>query len=508
MSIPLIVDTPINSGLGTTLQAAAANSLNPTIILANAINAPPPSGDTMGVIDHTNLTAYFNAVAADSTGNARLCTLFGQYYINQKIVITMQDSSNIEQGPMQIVGYGQTTINVVGTNLGCIEFQTPLAANCHHISIENIGINYQTQQTSSDTASVALGFRTIAGTDTGGTIFEIFVDRLLVIGAFRGIANTQTSGKFAIWGLAVTRCDFGNMAGAGIWMASPTSVGQPNMKFDHVYYTSYAGGSEATCRVDGCDALKISNWEVNKLTNQNVFNITAAWFTIDRCKIETCTYSASTNNILQFANSAGLIDGFSFENVTLTASNLYLVDSTTSSASASISLSNIVVTVLSGTGTLTLVGGTPTIFIFNDIPYFSSLGTGPAVARLVYSGGSANSNYLRFNYPPGGGMSDDYAQSSITTLAPLTTPSINVWNTPLTANVTVNLAAALGTVVADNCWDSATFTFVRTANATGSSTFTISGAIPSTRTLTAGQSSTWSYRRSLGGFVETSFGTA
>jgi hypothetical protein len=466
-----------------------------------------PSGDSTGTTDFNNIQAALNTLAGDSSGNLRKLVLQGQYTTNAKLVVPLSAASNNQQGSLQIIGYGQTAITFTGSNIGCLEFQTATGSSCHGISIENIAIISQSQQGPSNTASFGIGFRSSTGT-TNGTIFQIYIDRVYIQGFYRSIANTQTSGQYAVWGMKISRCIFGVCSGAALWLASPTSIGQPNINIDHVYATEYVGGTEPLFVIDACDSLWLDSVETNNLTNRSLYKITSSLFTLNRFKLETSTYSSNANPVLSFANSSGSINGFLFSNPALTATNLLLIDAAVGETNSKICINDLTIAGSTGAGTLTCVeGGGVGKYLFNVSPNVTTLGSGPIVVRLTNSGSSVISNLVNFAAPPGGNVSDDNVQASITTFNPLTNPSVNIWNTPLTGNITVNLAAASGSVVADNCWEGAPFSFVRTANATGASTFTISAAIPATKTLAAGQQATYQYRRSFGGFIEISNAT-
>jgi hypothetical protein len=452
--------------------------------------------------DYANLFAAFNSAVGDSTGNYRVVTLYGQFTINQKIVVTMKAASNIQQGPFQIIGYGDATINVSGSNLGCLEFQAASSSTPHGISIENFNVNYTTAQTSSNVASVAIGFRTVSGTANSPT-FLIYLDRIEIQAAYRGIANVETSGQYSMSEMTITRCSFGQCAGSSIYLVSPTSIGQPLIKIDHVYIGSVASSlAEPVIQVDACDSLLISQVEFGDITNLSVLSITSSNFNIQRCKLETCTYSSNSSPVLFFANSTGTLDGFSLQNVSLTATNLNLIQQNTGQSYDTIDVRSIIISIASGTGTLSLFTGSGARFIMHDQPAIESLGTGPAVVRVQYSGGSTVSNNISFSSSPGGEMSDDQGDASVI-WNPLTSPKMLVFNTPLTANRTVTLTAGPGSTIADNCWDGAQCTVVRTANSTGSFTLTVLASIPATKLINPGSAATFKYRRSFGGFVET-----
>jgi hypothetical protein len=87
-----------------------------------------------------------------------------------------------------------------------------------------------------------------------------------------------------------------------------------------------------------------------------------------------------------------------------------------------------------------------------------------------------------------------------TTATPLSMTAVNIWNTPLTANRTIDLSSANGSTNADNLWDGADFIATRTANATGAFTLTIinTGGIPASVVVPIGGTVHLKYGYGLG----------
>jgi len=465
----------------------------------------PTTQDQTGALDHANIQSALNSMAADTSGNIKVLSLNGVYYNNQKFVYTASAATAVQQQPIQIIGYGQTTINMVGSNLGCLEFQTVPTASFHGISISGIIFNYLTPQTSSNTASVCLGFRTVLGTDSGNSIFNIYVNNCYFNNGFRGIANTQISGTFAMWGINVTNCEF-QCSGASCWFASPSSVGQPNIVLLHNYNKPLSGGSEPFYRIDGGDSVTAIGTEFNLVTNQSAFNISSSYnVQVITTKMEDCTFSSNTNPAIQINNSAGSFDGVLFSNITLTASNWVLFNTGTQANNQSISLRNLSYS-FSGagsTGTATVFSGQGRFVMEGAAPLTQSLGG--ATFRLVNSGGSTDSNRITFSSAPAGNMSDDNGNTSLT-WNPLTLAQLQFYDSGLTANQTVNLAAANGSTLADNSWDGCPVEIVVTSLATAD--VVVTAVDPTTTTLSPGTRGMWRYRRSKGGYVQVSTGAA
>jgi hypothetical protein len=409
----------------------------------------------------------------------------------------------VQQSAIQIAGYGQTSINAVGSNFGVLEFQTVPSASFHGVSITGVVFNYVTPQTISNTASVGIGFRTVLGTDSGNSIFNIYIDNCYFDNCFRGIANTQISGMFATWGINIRNCEF-QCAGAACWLTSPTSVGQPNILLEHNYNKPPSGGGESLYRIDGCDSLTVIGTEFNLVTNQTVFNISSSLnFQFITNKLEACTYSSSTNSPIVINNSSGSFDGFLFDNITLTASNLYLFNTGTETIPATLRLSNITYSYSNGasTGTATLFTGQGRCLVLTA-PITGSVS--PATFRLVNSGASTNSTQISFAAPPAGSISNDKGNTSLT-WNPLTLPQTLFYDSGLTANQTINAAAANGSTLADNSWDGCVMEVVVTALATAN--VVVTATDPTTTTLTPGTRARWEYLRAKGGYVRVSSGS-
>lgn len=499
---------------GPTGPTGAAGSSGMSITGPTGPTGPPfgittiiePSGDTSGITDYANIQSALTTVASSLTN--RLVILdTGTFYINSLLVATFTSVADCSI-PFEIRGQGYTNIVQVSNNIGMLEFVLDSNVYGGFLSISNITLHYQSPQPYTNTSAVCVGFRSAqAGPSGTETYFQIYIDRLRCENCFRGIANVQPAGQFAVWGLHITNYYTNSRSGAGLWLASPTTVGQPNINIDH-YLDSQSSSScpDAAIFITACDNLVIKNVEFLNIAN----NLPAIWvsscanFVIEASKCEACSWASVAagplfNYVIMSQNSWGTINAFTVTGAGVGTAGLshkptFLSATASPVQAGNIILGNITINITSGTDKFCLMScGVDVLWL--SPPTISGLGTGPASVSLYDSGGnSATSQWINFAAPPGGTISTDQGDASIT-YAPFSTtpgtlgmPATMIWNTPLTANRTNTLSTA-GSAL-DNITDGITVTTVRTANATGASTLTAGS-----KALTPGQSVTHVYQR-------------
>jgi hypothetical protein len=515
-----VAATAATSGLATTNTTVAGHTVElashaSSIAGFNQILAPIfPSGDTSGVTDFANFAAAFAVMAADTTGLNHILTIStGIYYTNAKLVFTFNiaGQGNLAT-PYEFRGQGGVRIVQVTSNTGILEFQVPLGGFPSNVKISGIQFEAQTQQTSANTGSFGIGARAIATTATNETTWGYLIEYCRFQNLYRGISNTQPAGIFPWWGIMVRDCDFHSCSGANVRIVSPTSVGQPNLSFwNNLTDTPYLGGSEAIYQVSACDTASFINLENLKIVNVPLISLVSVFnFRVIACKGEACEYdnvSSGSNPAIVLANSYGSID-IRLNGVTVGAGAVpsSVVSVQNGAIGQSVIIENMSVGFTAGTGTLDLVQGNLININFIGSPNIIGLGSGPAVCNFMNTAGGFNTGkVLQFATPPGGAMSDDIGDNSYT-WAGQTSPVILVFNTPLTAARTVTLPTGTGNVGANNCWNGAQVTVVRTANATGAFNLTINGTNPATKIVAIGAWATFAWRLSLQ-WVEIASGT-
>jgi hypothetical protein len=494
--------TSDNAPVGAGKVAATQALMNST---ATAMQAVFPSGDTTGATDTAAIQAALTQISNDTTGNQRTLMLFGTYYVNATLVLTMANNT-VGEGPFTLLGSGSTIINAVGSNFGILQIKTT-TTTCHGPVIRGITFTYLTPQPASNTASVCVGFSTVAGNDNG-VIYQIEISSCFFVNYFRAIANVQTSGSYLTWGIWIANNYGYGGSGSFVYLVSPTAGGQPRINIINNYVdmapnygTSTA--AEPVFHIGNGDSLVVMGNELNGIYQATGFYLTQCTFTMTRNKIEECNFNGTTYPI--FLNqSTGSVDGFNLLSL-IVATNQYIVNCIGLYTAECIRLAGFNTSIASGASTLTLINVSISRVVLQDVPTIYTLGTGPAVFRLVYSSVSTNSRLIDWAAPPAGMMSADNGDTSITP-NPLTSAQVQIFNTPLTANRTVTLSAANGSTTADNCLDNTTFTILRTANSNDSNTLTVTAIVPATKTVATGTSVTYIYNEPLGGFVEIAAG--
>ncbi len=465
-----------------------------------------PSGDTSGVTDDANITGAFATMAA-ITGvggvDHYLVLSPGQYYSQQKNVFTF---ANAQAARYWFIGHG-AVINQTATNTGTWEFQSPDGAISEGIFIRGIGFKYMTQQTSANTSSVHLGFRATQTSAVGSQgIWGVYIEECQFQFGYRAIANTQPSGQFPLWDIHIAKCLSGGTAGAPVWISSPSAVGQPNISVrDCEFGTPYLGGSEAIVNIQASNNVTLDNVEILGAVGVPLYSLGSInTLTMNACKGEACTTTGNVA-VLNLQNVySGTITGFCLNSAVVNGGRLVSVGN--GNAGEGITVSGLAVTVASGTGTLTLFNGSILQITCINPPAVNGLGLGPAVVNL-FDNTITTGNVLNMLTYPGGEMSDDYGNTSLTFLgyagggAGTATPHVNVWNS-MTVGQTVTLSNSIPNT--NNLWDGVEFYWVVTANCIAS--LTINLQVPASKIAAPGSWGKANWRRSLG-WVETASGT-
>jgi hypothetical protein len=502
------------SGLTSTNAVVAGHTLS--IAGFNQLLRPLfPSGDTSGATDFANLAAAIAIMVADTTGSAHILTLTtGIYYVNAKSVFLFNilGEGNLAI-PYEFRGQGGVRIIQVTANTGILEFQVPTNGFPSNVKVSAIQFEAQSQQTSSNTGSFGIGWRSVNSTATGTeTTWGYVIEFCRFVNVYRGVANTQPAGIFPVWGVVVKDCNFHSLSGAAVRIVSPVSVGQPNISFwNCLVDTPYLGGSEAMYQISACDNASMINLENLKVINVPlIFLNSVSNFRIIACKGEACEYdnvSSGSNPAISLQNSNGSVD-FRLNGVTVGSGAVpsSLVSVQNGAAGQSVIIESISVGLAAGTGTLVLFQGNLINIIVEGTPNIIGLGTGPGVVNFMSTAGGVNTaKVLQFLSYPGGTISDDQGDASVT-WSGQTSAGTLIFNTPLTANRTVTLPTTLNTVGTNNLWNGVTVTVIRTANATGASTLTVNGSIPSSKAVAIGARVQFQWRLSLG-WVQTDSAT-
>jgi len=202
------------------------------------------------------------------------------------------------------------------------------------------------------------------------------------------------------------------------------------------------------------------------------------------CKAEGCSFgpiASGTVFIIEMVNSYGEISGFCLNGATITAGAggppPVVLAILAGAASQSFHCSNFTLNNISGAGTLTFFQNNGSAGTALDMPTAPNVvGFMNPTFRMTNSGSAPSvAGHLYFSRNPGGKISADQGNASFTLTNPLTVPETLFWNTPLTTNQTAAMAIIAGAVTGDNVWQGFKTRVIRTANATGASTLTVTG---------------------------------
>lgn len=491
------------SGLGTITGTDMVNTLHVY-----------PSGDGSGATDCVNIQAALTTMGGASPTSSlnHSLELRGNYTINCKLIMTMPATNAV---PFWITG--SALITQVTANTGIMEFQIAgVAGYAVGPRIDGISFTWSSSQPATSTAAVALGFRCTNPTScVGGEIFNVAIRNSRFSNGYSFVANTQVAGQFGLWNLTIEKDEINVYSGPAIFIVSPTAVGQPNISIKQITTAQpTADNVSPIIQVTACDNLLIENMEFLQHINNHptILLSSVGAFTLLSNKCEACTYSAVAagplwNKVIMTQNSYGFVGPFSLNNVTINGGFSHqpiFLSVENGAANQAVTMAAPFIGIGAGTGTLTLFSSGPMTVNVLGSPSVGYLGSGPGVLRLVDSGATSSASNLEFTSPPGGvmptTMQGDASYVLGTTATPLTMTSVNIWNTPLTANRTINLSSGNGSTNADNLWDGTEFIAKRTTNATGNFTLTIinTGAIPASVVVPIGGTVHMKYGYGLG----------
>lgn len=488
----LISSTP---GSATTAPAGAVLINAMTLELYGGRILLTPSGDTTGATDFANIQAAFNTMAAGGTpDNHALDFGIGDYYINQKCIFTFSASSG-GSGSFNrlffIRAFG-ARIKQVTSNTGIFEFQVPPGCFPYGPRIEGFEFTWSAVPLITDVNSVAIGVR---NTDPLGgapvpVMFDLIVRDCKVSNCFSFVANTQPAGTFQVQDVHILNCKVNVYAGSVIDLTPPVSSGAPNVSIEYLgtgqpVAALASAASTPVIAINSCDNVKLQNIEFLLVVNQPLIACSScSTVFMAGCKAEGCSFgpiSSGTVFIIEMVNSYGEISGFCLNGATITTGAggppPVVLAILSGAAAQSFHCSNFTINNTFGAGTLTFFQNSGAASTALDMPTAPNVvGFMNPTFRMTNSGSAPLvAGHLYFARNPGGKISADQGNASFTLTTPLTVPETLLWNTPLTTNQTAAMAITAGAVSGDNVWQGFKTRILRTANATGASTLTVTG---------------------------------
>ncbi len=452
-----------------------------------------PSGDTSGATDAANIQAMFNLMSLLGTPvNHSLEFVNGDYYINAKCIFTFSASSG-GSGSFNRLFFIKATgarITQVTSNTGIFEFQSPPGCFPLGPRIEGLELTWSATPLITDTNSVAIGVRS---TDSTGLlavsqIFNLSVRDCKVLNCCNFIANTQPAGTFQPQDVHVYNCTVNVYSGSVIKLAPPVSSGAPNVSVQYLLTAQPIAALSTAAftpviAINSCDNVLLQNVEFLSVVNQPLVSLSScSTFFTSGCKAEAASWAppaSGTLFILEFANSYGEIADFCINGATIGTGGdgiaPVVIGALAGNASQAIHCTNFSLVNTGGTGTLTFFQNSGSGMAL-DMPTDPNIvGTNTATFRLTNSGSAASASQLYFSRNPAGKISADQGDASYTLASPLLVPETLLWNSPITTNRTAAMGVTAGTVSGDNAWQGFKTRILRTANATGAFTLTVTG---------------------------------
>jgi hypothetical protein len=195
-----------------------------------------------------NTAALNNAFAYIASHHGTLQLPVGQCNVSGTLIIPFCQLVTIKG-----MGRMSTVIMETSNNLPIIESNVP---NTHSISLEDFTLQYQTQQTSSNTASYGLEF---TGTSGGSGQYHWRVTNVQITGAYIGVGNYIASGAEPVWGSVFTDLLISCTAQSAVVIG--TTVGKPALTFNNLKVFN-----------TGCSSMVSSGPSVSMSGVEAVFN--------------------------------------------------------------------------------------------------------------------------------------------------------------------------------------------------------------------------------------------
>lgn len=237
-------------------------------------------------------------------------------------------------------------------------------ANTHSWSIKSMTLNYNTQQTSTQTDSVPIYFPVDSGSPGAG-YYNFIIDDLYIDNCYRCIAHDSIS-KAAVWGGVIDNLVVGeNVTGSAVYFGETSSLGLPSNHFGKIYILSNSmEAGENIFDLVGCKNTTMNNIEVNTVTNgcriinasegtsidinsfkveggtysttgARLFDCVDSFINIGTLRLTTLTFNpGASNDVSILGHSAGTgkyqIKSLSIESITITSGVVYVAQGASS----------------------------------------------------------------------------------------------------------------------------------------------------------------------------------
>jgi hypothetical protein len=244
-------------------------------------------------------------------------TLFipaGNYKLTNEIAIPFSTSwkiSGVNRGTTLLTQFtNNKAIFALGKNI------------THTWEISNLGLTWNTQQTTSDTMAYAIRFDhdpSLGAAET--TFFNFKISQLSITKCYRGIGQSEaaSTGPIPYWAFNITDITGGNSVKAFIFNVSPVANGSPNNHISNIYYGGWAGSptsqKEPPIMVYYADAF-FNNLDIEGCGDIPVMDLRQTSVAISGLHIENWNFTGAvapvyTNTLIYAIQSEVTIDGAS-----------------------------------------------------------------------------------------------------------------------------------------------------------------------------------------------------
>lgn len=331
--------------------------------------------------DTTSLQSAINSAAAVG---GRVFFPNGMYKITAALNLPFSTSAG-----MVLAGEGRhlgTVIRQFTANTPVIQCTAELV---HSITLENLTLDYNTQQTSANTAAAAISLNVTGGLGSG--FFRWILRGVCIDKAYDGIAWAG-SGMVGLWNSSLADCYFTSLAHSALWFASPTAAGWPELDFRNLYISNTAAGSPVptgpAIRLNGVDAV-FTTLGVEGWTNEILYVFGGGRCDVHGLYTENQHFTGVAPQLVYISDDRLRIAGASINGDTTATSYTRMIRADTNSR-VKLSQWNINMSNVSGSGTVVLLDSVGTSFDYEDVK-----STGAIAAAIPFVPGGIGSGVIR-----------------------------------------------------------------------------------------------------------------
>lgn len=295
------------AGVNITVPQTGGTAVAVTKVLETALTPEMFGAAGNGTTDDTTaLTEWATAVV--TAGSVFGSTGRGTGGKNYKITASIQ----IPVGFGYTLDLGGATVTQSSNNVPVFEF---VGTTPHAFRLTNGVIAYTTQQTPSNTHSVAIAFHT-----TGGA-YGFEVDHLYFQNCYRQIGQYDVTATNPLWGWDIHHINAEATCTGATLAIQQTSAGQPNCSAHHVFAVATANTTEEVISLSNMEIL-LENIEIIQYSRRIMLLNQCSVATLHQIRAENGSLTTNFDGLYCFENGVYNVTGFRVYNHTSNVANL------------------------------------------------------------------------------------------------------------------------------------------------------------------------------------------